>query len=161
MTAAQDKKSKKKLKEQPKLAVVQIEEAAPVILIPEPQKPANGSLFTDGATSGGLFGDFKARRVGDLVFVDIDETSTATVVSGAKRNRDSGSVGGVVTAAGALPVPGAAIAGTVVGALGIRKYEGNGSTQRKSDVRARVTARVIEVLPNGRFANRSVEARPH
>ena len=26
---------------------------------------------------------------------------------------------------------------------------GNGSTQRNSDVRARITARVVEVLPNG------------
>jgi flagellar L-ring protein precursor FlgH len=149
VSEAQDKKSKKKLKEQPKLAVVQIEDVPPVIPVPEAQKPANGSLFTDTAAAGSLFGDFKARRVGDLVFVDIVESSTATVTSGAKRNRDSGTLGGVVTGVGALPVPGAAAVGGVLGALGTRKYEGNGQTQRDSDVRARITARVVEVLPNG------------
>lgn len=149
VSQAQDKKSKKKLKEQPKLAVVQIEDAPPQITVPEPQKPENGSLFTDAGNGGGLFSDFKARRVGDLVFVDIVESSTATVTSGAKRSRDSGTVGGIGTAAGALPVPGAVAAGTIVGALGTRKYEGNGRTERDSDVRARITARVVEVLPNG------------
>lgn len=145
----QDKKDKKKLKEVPKLTVVEIQEPPPPIPVPEPEKPANGSLFTDNASNGNLFRDFKARQIGDLVFVDVVETSTATVNSGAKRDRDSGTVGGVVTAAGALPVPGAAVAGTVIGALGTRKFEGNGSTQRNSDLRARITARVIEVLPNG------------
>ncbi len=149
---AQDKESGKKLKEQPKLAIVQIEETPPTpppATINEIVKPANGSLFSDSPVNGNLFRDFKAGQLGDLVFIDIDETSTATVTSGANRERDSGTVGGVVTAAGALPIPGAAIAGTIVGALGKRGYEGKGATERKSAIRARITARVIEVLPNG------------
>lgn len=133
----------------PKLNVVEIEPDEPIVLLKEKETPANGSLFTDGAANGNLLIDFKARRVGDLVFVDVVESSEATVESGAKRDRDSGTVGGVVTAAGALPVPGAAVAGAVIGALGKRKYDGKGSTQRASDVRARITARVVEVLPNG------------
>ncbi len=148
--SAQDKNEKKKKdKSKPELTVVKIEEPQPIIEIPAPQKPANGSLFTDTATNGNLLADFKARRIGDLVFVDIVESSEATVESSAKRNRDSGAVGGIGTLAGALPVPGAAVAGTIVGALGVRKYDGKGSTQRNSDVRARITARVVEVLPNG------------
>lgn len=152
--SGQDKKAKKHLKEQPKLAVVQIEEA-PAALPPPPMtvddliKPASGSLFSDSAANGNLFRDFKARQLGDLVFIDIDETSTATVTSGAKRARDSGTVGGLSTTAAALPIPGAAIAGSVIGALGARKFEGNGSTQRKSTISARITARVVQVLPNG------------
>jgi flagellar L-ring protein precursor FlgH len=150
VSAQKDKKKKnKKNKNQPELTVVKIEETAPPPVTPEPQKPANGSLFTDNSVNGNLLADFKARRVGDLVFVDIVESSEAEVTSGAKRNRDSGAVGGIGTIAGALPVPGAAIAGTIVGALGKRNYEGSGSTQRNSDVRARITARVVEVLPNG------------
>jgi flagellar L-ring protein precursor FlgH len=142
--SAQDKN-----KSQPELTVVKIEDAPPTVETPAPQKPANGSLFTDSATNGNLLADFKARRVGDLVFVDIVESSEATVESSAKRNRDSGTLAGIGTVAGALPVPGAAVAGTIVGALGVRKYDGKGSTQRNSDVRARITARVVEVLPNG------------
>ena len=146
---AQDKEKKKKMKAQPKLAVVEVQPQPPAAPAPAPARPANGSLFTDTAANGGLFRDFKARQAGDLVFVDVVEESSATVTSGASRNRDSGTVGGVVTAAGALPVPGAAIAGTVIGALGQRKYQGNGETRRESEVRARITARVVEVLPNG------------
>lgn len=146
---AQEKEKKKKMKAQPKLAVVEVQAQQPTAPAPELAKPANGSLFTDTSANGGLFRDFKARQTGDLVFVDVIEESSATVTSGASRNRDSGTVGGVVTAAGALPVPGAAIAGTVIGALGQRKYQGTGETRRESDVRARITARVVEVLPNG------------
>ncbi len=111
--------------------------------------PANGSLFTPEAPGVGLVSDFKARRVGDLVFVDIVETSTATVSSNARRSRDSGTLGGLVGAVGALPAPGAAVVSGVIGGLGTRKFEGKGSTERQSDLRGRIAARVIEVLPNG------------
>lgn len=147
---AQDKKEEKKKKTQPELVVVEIRDEPPVAQTPvEPAKPANGSLFTEGAANTHLLNDFKARRVGDLVFVEVVENNTAVVESSAKRSRDSGTVGGIGTVAGALPVPGAAVAGTIVGALGTRKYDGKGSTERTSEVRARITARVVEVLPNG------------
>ena len=55
------------------------ETTAELLKTPAPQKPANGSLFTDSATNGNFLADFKARRVGDLVFVDIVESSEATV----------------------------------------------------------------------------------
>ncbi|CDM64909.1 flagellar basal body L-ring protein FlgH [Pyrinomonas methylaliphatogenes] len=110
---------------------------------------ANGSLFVQTSPITDLYSDFKPRRVGDLVFVDVVEDVSASVTSGAKRSRDSGTLGGLVTAAGALPIPGAGIAAGVLGALGSRKYEGSGSTERQSNVRARIVARVVEVLPNG------------
>ena len=146
---AQDKKSKKKKSRQPALSVVTIEDAPITVEAPVAQKPANGSLFTDGAANGSLLVDFKAGRVGDLVFVDVVETSTATVSSGADRKRDSGTLGGLSTAAAALPISGAAAVSSVMTALGQRKFEGSGNTERKSNVKARITARVVEVLPNG------------
>ncbi|HEV7644466.1 MAG TPA: flagellar basal body L-ring protein FlgH [Pyrinomonadaceae bacterium] len=146
--AAQDKKPKKKKNKQPALAVVTIEDA-PIVEAPPAQKPANGSLFTPDAVGGSLLADFKAGRVGDLVFVDVVETSTATVSSGADRKRDSGTVGGLATVAGSLPISGAAAIASGITALGQRKFEGSGQTERKSNVKARITARVVEVLPNG------------
>ncbi len=145
---AQDKNPKKKKSKQPALAVVTIEDAPPVEA-PPVQKPANGSLFTPDAAGGSLLADFKAGRIGDLVFVDVVETSSATVSSGADRKRDSGTLGGLSTLIGALPVGGAATAGSVAEGLGKRKFEGSGQTERKSNVKARITARVVEVLPNG------------
>jgi flagellar L-ring protein FlgH len=146
---AQSKKDKKKKKDQPRLTVVEVRDAPPAVPVAETPKPANGSLFTDNAAGGNLLRDFKARQVGDLVFVDVVETSTATVSSSAKRNRDSGNLGGIVPLLSAIPVGGVQAAAPVVGEMGKRKFEGNGTTERESKVRARITARVIEVLPNG------------
>lgn len=116
---------------------------------PQAAPRANGSLFTDAAPGVNLLGDFKAAGLGDLVFVDVIEASAASVASNASRSRDSGTLGGLVGAAGALPVSGAAAAAGVIGGLGVRKYEGKGSTDRTSNLRARIAARVVEVLPNG------------
>lgn len=148
---AQDgsKKEKKKKGSEPPLTVVEVQDVPPVYAVPVLQKPANGSLFTESATNANLLADFRARNLGDLVFIDVIENNSANVVSGAQRSRDSGTLGGIVTAAGALPVPGAAVAGTVAGALGTRKFEGDGSTQRTSRLRSRIAVRVVEVLPNG------------
>jgi flagellar L-ring protein FlgH len=142
------KKTKKRGREEkpPQPVAIETFEAVPE---PAPARPANGSLFTGDAPGGDLLSDFKPRHIGDLVFVDVIEGSTASVSSSAKRARDSGSVGGLVDLAGAIPLSGADVAAGVIGALGKRKYEGKGSTDRSSTLRTRIAARVIEVLPNG------------
>ena len=143
------KASKKKQKSAPSLTVVEVQEKPPVVPAPVKAKPANGSLFTDGAVGGNLLRDFKARQVGDLVFVDIVEETEANVTSSANRSRDSGNLGGIVPLVSALPVNGASTAGSVITGMGQRKFDGKGTTQRNSSVKARITARVMEVLPNG------------
>lgn len=141
------KKSKKK--DQPKLTVVEVNEAPPVVPDVVILRPTNGSLFTDNATNNDLLRDFKARQVGDLVFVDVVETNTATVSSNASRSRDSGNLAGIVPLVTALPINGAAVAGPILGEMGQRTFEGKGNTARTSNVRSRITARVIQVFPNG------------
>lgn len=122
----------------------------PITPPPPPPRPANGSLFVDNAPGSSLLGDFKASDLGDLVFIDIVEESVAVVSSGAKRSRDTGTLAGVVGGAvGTVPAPGVGVAAGVLGALGTRKFEGKGETGRRSSVSARITARVLEVLPNG------------
>lgn len=144
-----EKKKKKKKSSAPELTVVEVAQRPPVPQTPAPQKPSNGSLFTDNAQGANLLRDFRARQIGDLVFVDVVEENTATVTSNASRSRDSGNLAGIVPIVGALPSTGAATAATVLPELGKRKFEGKGSTTRTSNVTARITARVIEVLPNG------------
>ena len=146
---AQDKKNKKKKKKSaPKLTVVEVE-TTPMPQAVKPEPAQNGSLYSPSAPNAALLVDFKARRVGDLLFVDVVETSTATVSSGADRSRDSGTAGGIATVAGALPISSAATIASSITGLGTREYSGSGSTQRNSNVSARITARVVEVLPNG------------
>ena len=146
--SAQDKK-KKGPKGTPKLTVVEMTETPPQIVVVAPPKPTNGSLFSDSSQHANLVRDFKARQVGDLVFVDVVEASTATVRSNAERERDSGNVAGLVPLVAGLPINGAAAVAPVIGELGRRDFEGKGSTGRTSTVRSRITARVVEVLPNG------------
>lgn len=145
---AQEKK-KKPSKSAPKLAVVEMTQEPPQIQVVQPPKPTNGSLFTDGTMNGNLLRDFKARQSGDLVFVDVVEANTANVTSNAKRDRESGNLGGLVPLVAGLPINGVAAVAPVMGELGRREFEGRGSTSRTSVVRSRITARVIEVLPNG------------
>jgi flagellar L-ring protein FlgH len=128
-------------------------ETQPIAARPQPAPiaapPANGSLFSSQSASNSLVTDFKPRGVGDLVFVDVVEESTATVSSAASRSRDSGTIGGLTSAIGAIPLAGAAVTASVVAAAGQRKFDGKGSTQRQSNMTARIVARVVEVLPNG------------
>jgi flagellar L-ring protein precursor FlgH len=147
---AQDSKKKKKGRDavndnDAQSTPVMIESPPP----PPPPLPANGSLFTDAALGSNLFSDFKARGIGDLVFIDVVEESAASVSSNAKRSRDSGTLGGLVGAVEAIPTPSTAIIAGVLNGLGSRKFDGKGETGRTSRLNARVTARVIEVLPNG------------
>jgi flagellar L-ring protein precursor FlgH len=144
---AQDKK--KKPKGAPKLTVVNVEEVQPQIQVIQPPRPTNGSLFTDGSMNANLLRDFKARQSGDLVFVDVVEANTARVSSNAQRERESGNLGGLVPLVAGLPINGVAAVAPVMGELGRREFEGQGATGRTSLVRSRITARVIEVLPNG------------
>jgi len=145
------KKKKKSKKSAPKLTVVEIKQTPQMLnlRLPVPTPVQNGSLFSDDAQNVHMLIDFKARQIGDLVFVDVVETSTATVSSSATRSRDSGTAGGLTNLVGALPIPGAATTSGVIGALGKRTFDGKGSTERTSNVTARIAARVIEVLPNG------------
>lgn len=151
------KEKKKKNKNVPELTVTQVEEVPPPIVVPVNPPPANGSLFTDNSTNANLLRDFKARQVGDLVFVDVVEQSKATVESSANRNRESGNLAGIVPLVNALPVNGAGTVGSVLQNLGNREFQGNGATERTSKLNARITARVVEVLPNGNLRIQAVK----
>jgi flagellar L-ring protein FlgH len=123
--------------------------AAPAVPAAAPARPTNGSLFTDEGRNVDLYGDFKPHRVGDLVFIDVIESSAASVSSSANSSRDSGTLGTSFINALQLPADIASGTSSVIGALGNRKFEGKGSTDRKTALRARIAARVVGVMPNG------------
>jgi flagellar L-ring protein precursor FlgH len=110
----------------------------------------SGSLFqTTSSSSVNLFSDFKAQQVGDVVFIDVFETTSASMSSAARRKRDSGGLAGAIIAAAPLPTTIAGAAGAAAGAISTRSFEGTGSTERQSNLRTRIAAQVVEVLPNG------------
>jgi flagellar L-ring protein precursor FlgH len=120
--------------------------------LPPPSTPANGSLFTDNARNVEVLSDFSPHQVGDIIFIDVVESSAASVSSSAKNKREGDGLGGsLLTAASAAPLATPIVDGTssVLGGLNSRKFDGSGTTERTSELRARIAARVTEVLPNG------------
>jgi len=113
----------------------------------QPSQHQTGSLFSEGAAKANLFDDFKARNVGDVVTISVVETTTASVNSDASRTRKSGTL--INTPAILDAVAPNAGAGEIVKGLGDREFKGTGATSRTSTVRLALSARVVQVLPNG------------
>jgi len=113
----------------------------------------NGSLWQDNGPLSELFIDTKARRVGDIVTINIVESSSATNKASTKTGRKSSLSGGVDNFfnmekryPGTHPFfnPFAKVQG------GLQSdFDGSGTTQRSGDLTAFITTRVVEVLPNG------------
>ncbi|RQD66614.1 MAG: flagellar basal body L-ring protein [Desulfonatronovibrio sp. MSAO_Bac4] len=114
-----------------------------------------------------LFSDNRARNVGDIVMVNIVETSSASNRATTRAERESSMNLGVnnlfgrdtmsalpldVATGGRLPGvgPSAAVGGTpMVSANSVSDFEGTGSTTRSSNVTASISARVVRVLDGG------------
>jgi len=117
---------------------------------------ANGSLWQ--GTGGGLVEDFKARAKGDILTVVISETASASKEATTGTSRESD------VAAGIPNLMGLEKAGInkymdlskLVNASVSSKFNGSGSTTRKENLNATITARVVDVLANG---NMLIEGR--
>ena len=98
----------------------------------------------------GLATDLRARRVNDLVTIRVVESISATGSADSsldKASNGSAAVTKFFGVEGHLP---SAVDPTSLASLSTStKFKGAGTTSRSSDLTAIVTARVIEVLPNG------------
>lgn len=117
----------------------------------EPHAVSAGSLWRD--TSRGLFADFRAAHVGDLVTVVIDENPRATGDATTSTARDSSYSMGVdglfgLTTAIARAYPDLD-PHQLIGLVSSTSFEGGGATGRSSRIRASIAVRVRRVLPNG------------
>ncbi|NJB66983.1 flagellar L-ring protein precursor FlgH [Desulfobaculum xiamenense] len=122
---------------------------------PAPPQDNPGSLYSPGEADF-LFTDNRARRVGDIVLVNIVETSSgkhkADTTSDRTANMNMGienffgrgkaklPLVGSIGDTGTTPLLKAGVANT---------FEGTGETSRSSNVSATVAARVVQVLPGG------------
>jgi flagellar L-ring protein FlgH len=126
----------------------------------EPRKDIQtpGSLWRDSA---GLFEDRKARGVNDLVTINIVESSSASKKADTNTSRNSSISAGIDNFMGNNLqyrwediLGNLGIAGTLtpkIAATSNNAYAGTGNTTRAGSLVATITARVIEVLPNGNF----------
>lgn len=120
----------------------------------EPKRVADyssGSIWQ--STSGGLTDDVKARRRGDIVTIVISETASASKEAKTGTSRDSSITAGMPNMLG-LENTGIfknnfADLSKIINASTSSKFAGAGSTSRQENLNATITARVIDVLPNG------------
>lgn len=112
-----------------------------------------GSLWQNDGVLGELFVDHKARRVGDIVTVNIVEASTASNQASTKSGRKSSVSGGMESFFNMekrFPTthPFFNPFSSVKGGLE-STFDGTGATSRSGKLNAYLTARVTEVHPNG------------
>lgn len=112
------------------------------------QNPS-GSLYSDAAPNLFLFRDFKARNVSDILTIQINESSTASNSANTSTKKEGDvsikapSLGGIERGASALN-----FADILSGASALN-FAGQGSTSRTGQLQAYVSARVVQVFPNG------------
>lgn len=140
-------------------------ESLPSITPPPADDPAMmahrnpGSIYNPG-NADYLFADDRARRVGDIVIINISEVSSGEHEANTDTERESEMDIGVTSffgkdSHGIDPIGGINFFGLNTGiGNGVEtstynKFKGEGSTDRNSSVTATVAARVIKILPGG------------
>ena len=128
-------------------ALVPVEQA----YLPAPTPASANSLWRTGARS--FFGDQRARRVGDILTINIDINDRAQTQNSTQRARTNSASGGVTNFFGlekslANAFPGFDPA-TMIGMEGEANAAGSGSVNRSERVNLTVAAVVTAVMPNG------------
>jgi flagellar L-ring protein precursor FlgH len=119
-----------------------------------PESYAVASLWRSGPQS--LFGDRRARTVGDILTVVIDMNEEGSFENDTTRRR-SGEEGLTINALLGLPnvadqiLPADASLDPAIGTESSSRSTGSGATERKEEITLRVAATVTDVLPNGHF----------
>lgn len=128
----------------PPAAVHQPMTARPV---PAAQSPGgNGAIYQAGYTNRPLFEDRRARNVGDILIITINEKISASKKSSTTASR-KGDTSMSASALGGLS--GANILRTPVTAAAENTFEGKGDSANSNAFTGTITVTVIEVLPNG------------
>ncbi|MFH1090542.1 MAG: flagellar basal body L-ring protein FlgH [Pseudomonadota bacterium] len=116
-----------------------------------------GSLFTDNVRAN-LFTDLRAANIGDIVTINIVETASASKDAKTELGRDNKLKAGISTLLGyetEIPINKASIQpSALIGANYTSEFTGEGKTSRKENLKAQISARIIEVLPNGNLVIR-------
>jgi len=128
------------------------------------QNPHEGSLWSTQSRYGSLFVDTKARNVNDILTVNIvestDVSSDASTQLSSSGSTDSGITDffgaplsfGLENMWGSEQIDGVTVDGIFnpsIAAEGENKFNGSGSTARKHKFLTTLSARVINVFPNG------------
>lgn len=111
-----------------------------------PPPPADGAIFHAGNARMSLFEDRRARRVGDVLTIRIEEKTTASKSSSSDASRTGSTSLSVPTIYG---LPGKSFQGASLDAKSGNTFEGKGSSASNNVFTGDVTVTVIKVLGNG------------
>lgn len=106
-----------------------------------------GSLWSSPATLADMAADVRARSVDDIVTIVVSEQASAVATGQTKTSRASNANAAINSVAGPL-----ASTGRLANLLNMNSSQaltGDGTTSRTSTLTAILTARVVDVLPNG------------
>ena len=107
----------------------------------------------DSSWMTGLMGDLRARRVNDLVTVRVVESVSAVGSADSNLDKESKAAGALTNLFGAeTKFPSWLNPTSLVAGASNTSFKGGGQTQRAGDLTATISARVVEVLPNGDLA---------
>jgi flagellar L-ring protein precursor FlgH len=107
----------------------------------------------DSLWMAGLMGDFRARRLNDLVTVRVIETVSAQGSADSSLDKNSSASAATPSLFGLdSKFPGFLDPSSLASISANTKFKGSGSTTRTGSLSAVLSARVAEVLPNGDLA---------
>ncbi|MBW2061048.1 MAG: flagellar basal body L-ring protein FlgH [Deltaproteobacteria bacterium] len=126
---------------------------APILTQPAPVSRTEGSLFSQTVMPA-FYRDLKAYRVGDIVTINIVETSKASKQANTQTGKEYELSAGISALLGyqdRIPHnPHVAFnPSSMLGAKYSSSFKGSGQTTRKEDMTAQMSARVVQILPNG------------
>ena len=106
-----------------------------------------GSLFSGSSIFSDLGADVRARRVDDVVTILVSESASAVSTGTTKTSRASAANSSITQLLKALPASSKLANLLNVGTN--TSLDGEGTTSRSTTLSTTITARVIDVLPNG------------
>jgi flagellar L-ring protein precursor FlgH len=120
--------------------------------VPADLKP--GSIWKGNNGSNNLFGDQRANSIGDIITVKIVEVSQATEKATTDTKRTGAVQLGVPNFFGLETnnIPSSISTDKFVKADTKNDFKGEGETTRTGSLSATITARVVDVMPNGNLA---------
>jgi flagellar L-ring protein precursor FlgH len=118
-----------------------------VLLMASLRAQTPGSIWVPASRLADAARDVRASQVDDLLTVVVAEQASA-VTSGATKTARTTSAKASVTAAAGITRPLGALA-NLAGMSGDQQLAGEGATSRNTTLRTTVTARVVNLLPNG------------
>lgn len=104
-----------------------------------------GSLYIPGARFSDLARDVRASQIGDLVTILVSDQASAVSRGATSSSRKSSAKAGIP----ALWGPRAAALGNLANLSSDAQLDGAGSTSRSNTLTTTLTARIVDVLPNG------------